>query len=372
MNHRQVRDFFALNHTRPKKQLGQNFLVNPEVLEIILDAGELTDIDTVIEIGAGLGCLTDALTRRAKRVIAVEVDELLYKALVAQFSANSHVQLLNADILKLEFDLLLADGTETVPTTFMADGTGTVPTTFMADGTELSDGTGTAPTTSKADGTELSDGTETAPTTSKADGTGTARTTSKADGTGTAPTTSKADGTGTVPTTFKVIANLPYSITTPILWKLLDRHKQIHSCVLMMQKEVAERIVAEPGGKDYGALTIGVAYYADATLIATLAPENFYPAPKVDSALLKLTMHQHPKVAVENEELFFKLVRTAFRTRRKMLKNTLVRSRLAPAQVFAAAFEELDIAPERRAETLDITEFAALANFLSEVQGLES
>ena len=318
MNHRQVRDFFALHHTRPKKQLGQNFLVNPEVLEIILDAGELTDTDTVIEIGAGLGCLTDALTRRAKRVIAVEVDELLYKALGAQFSANSHVQLLNADILKLEFDLLLSDGT------------GTVPTTFKADGTELSDGTGTA------------------------------------------PTTFKADGTGTVPTTFKVIANLPYSITTPILWKLLDYHKQIHSCVLMMQKEVAERIVAEPGGKDYGALTIGVAYYADATLIATLAPENFYPAPKVDSALLKLTMHQHPKVAVENEELFFKLVRTAFRTRRKMLKNTLVRSRLAPAQVFAAAFEELGIAPERRAETLDITEFAALANFLSEVQGLES
>ena len=280
MNHRQVRDFFALHHTRPKKQLGQNFLVNPEALEIILAAGALTDTDTVIEIGAGLGCLTDVLARRAKRVIAVEVDELLYKALAAQFSANSHVHLLNADILKLELNSLLSDGT------------------------------------------------------------------------------------GTVPTTFKVIANLPYSITTPILWKLLDYHKQIHSCVLMTQKEVAERIVAEPGGKDYGALTIGVTYRTDATLIATLSPENFYPAPKVDSALLKLTMRQHPKVKVENEEFFFKVVRTAFRTRRKMLKNTLVRGRLAPAKVLAAAFEELGIAPERRAETLDITEFAALANFL--------
>ena len=280
MNHRQVRDFFALNHTRPKKQLGQNFLVNPEALEIILAAGELTDTDTVIEIGAGLGCLTDVLARRAKRVIAVEVDELLYKALAAQFATDSHVHLLNADVLKLELDLLLSDGTETVPTTF------------------------------------------------------------------------------------KVIANLPYSITTPILWKLLDYHKQIHSCVLMTQKEVAERIVAEPGGKDYGALTIGVTYRTDATLIATLSPENFYPAPKVDSALLKLTMRQHPKVKVENEEFFFKVVRTAFRTRRKMLKNTLVRGRLAPAKVLAAAFEELGIAPERRAETLDITEFAALANFL--------
>ncbi|MYC78528.1 16S rRNA (adenine(1518)-N(6)/adenine(1519)-N(6))-dimethyltransferase RsmA [Candidatus Poribacteria bacterium] len=278
MNHRQVRDFFALHRTRPKKQLGQNFLVNPEALEIILAAGELTETDIVIEIGAGLGCLTDVLVRRAKRVIAVEVDELLYKALVSQFSTDSRVQLLNADILKLELYRLLESNS--------------------------------------------------------------------------------------TPSTYKVIANLPYSITTPILWKLLDHHTQIHSCVLMMQKEVAERIVAEPGGKDYGALTIGVAYWTDATLIATLSPENFYPAPKVDSALLKLTMRQHPKVRVENEEFFFKLVRTAFRTRRKMLKNTLVRSRLTSAKVLETAFEELGIAPERRAETLDITEFAALANFL--------
>ena len=280
MNHRQVRDFFALHRTRPKKQLGQNFLVNPEVLEIILEAGELTDTDTVIEIGAGLGCLTDALARRVKRVIAVEVDELLYKALATQFLTDLHVQLLNADILKLELHSLLCCDTEIAPNTV------------------------------------------------------------------------------------KVIANLPYSITTPILWKLIDHHKQIHSCVLMMQKEVAERIVAEPGGKDYGALTIGVAYRTDATLIATLSPENFYPAPKVDSALLKLTMRENPKVRVENEEFFFKVVRTAFRTRRKMLKNTLVRSRLASATVLETAFEELGIAPERRAETLDITEFAALANFL--------
>ena len=282
MNHQQIRAFFALNHTRPKKQLGQNFLVNPEVLKIILEAGELSDADTVIEIGAGLGCLTDAVVGHVERVIAVEVDKLLYNALVAQFSTNSRVQLLNADILKMEFDSLLSDGT------------------------------------------------------------------------------------GTVPPTFKIIANLPYSITTPILWKLLAHRKQIHSCVLMMQKEVAERIVAGPGGKDYGALTIGVDYYAEATLIATLLPENFYPAPKVDSALLKLTMREKPKVAVEDEETFFKVVRTAFRTRRKMLKNALVRGRFAPDKVLTTAFEELGIAPERRAETLDITEFAALANFLSQ------
>ena len=282
MNHQQIRAFFALNHTRPKKQLGQNFLVNPEPLKIILEAGALTAHDTVIEIGAGLGCLTDAVVGHVERVIAVEVDELLFNALAAQFSTDSRVQLLNADILKVEFDSLLVDGT------------------------------------------------------------------------------------GTVPTTFKVIANLPYSITTPILWKLLAHHKQIHSCVLMMQKEVAERIAASPGGKDYGALTIGVTYYAEATLIATLPPENFYPAPKVDSALLKLTMREKPKVAVEDEELFFKVVRTAFRTRRKMLKNALVRGGFVSGEVLAAKFEELGIAPQRRAETLDITEFAALANSLSQ------
>ena len=294
MNPQQIRVFFALNHTRPKKQLGQNFLVNPETLKIILEAGAVTGHDTVIEIGAGLGCLTEVLAQHAKRVIAIEVDELLYNALASHFSitcepklalqksTNSRVQLHNADILKLELNSLLSDGT------------------------------------------------------------------------------------GPTPPVFKVIANLPYSITTPILWKLLAHHKQIHSCVLMMQKEVAERIVAGPGGKDYGALTIGVAYYAEATRIATLSPENFYPAPKVDSALIKLEMRETPKVAVENAEFFFKVVRTAFRTRRKMLKNALAKGRFASEEVLAAAFAELNIAPQRRAETLDITEFAALANFLSQ------
>ena len=285
MNAQQVLDFFSLNHTRPKKRLGQNFLVNPEILKIILGAGALTSTDTVIEIGAGLGCLTEVVARHAKRVIAVEVDRLLYKVLEAQFLTDPSVQLLNADILKLELNTLLSQE---------------------------------------------------------------------------------------APTTFKVIANLPYSITTPILWKLLEHHKQIHSCVLMMQKEVAERIVAGPGGKDYGALTIGITYHAEAELITTLSPENFYPAPKVDSALLKLTMREKPKVALENERLFFSVVRTAFRTRRKMLKNSLVRGRFASAEVLSSVFEELGIAPQRRAETLDIAEFAALANALSQSVSAET
>jgi len=281
MTPQQIREFFALNQTRPKKYLGQNFLVNPEALNIIIETGALTETDTVIEIGAGLGQLTKAVARYVERVIAIEIDALLYKTLVSQFSTNPRVHLLNADVLKLEFNSLLAPRT----------------------------------------GSTLSN--------------------------------------------FKVTANLPYSITTPVLWKLLAHHKQIHSCVLMIQKEVAERIVAEPGGKTYGALTVGVAYRAEAACVATLSPENFYPVPKVDSALLKLTMRETPKVAVENEELFFKIVRTAFRARRKMLKNALVKSRFTSETGLAAAFEAVGIAPQQRAETLDINDFAALANFLA-------
>ena len=272
----QVRDFFAINGARPKKQLGQHFLTNADVLTLILEAGEVADTDTVIEIGAGLGCLTAALAGQAKRVIAVEVDALLSAALEAQFSANPCIRLVHADILKSDFGALL-----------------------------------------------------------------------------------EADSRP------KVIANLPYHITTPILWKLLAHHEQLDSCVLMLQKEVAERIVAAPGGKDYGALTIGVSYYAEATFIALLSPDNFYPPPKVESALLKLTMRDAPPVAVDDEELFFQIVRTAFRMRRKMLKNALARGKFASADALNSAFETVDIAPQRRAETLDIAEFAALANQLA-------
>ena len=276
MTLQQVRDFFAINDTRPKKHLGQHFLINPDALTLILETGEVSDTDTVIEIGAGLGCLTTVLAAQAKQVIAVEVDALLSAALKAQFSANSHVQLIHADILKSDFDALLE--ADTPP---------------------------------------------------------------------------------------KVIANLPYHITTPILWKLLAHHEQLDSCVLMMQKEVAERIVASPGGKDYGALTIGVSYYAEPTFIALLSPDNFYPPPKVESALLKLTMRDVPPVAVDDEEHFFQVVRTAFRMRRKMLKNALAKGKFASAEALTSAFEALDISPQRRAETLDIAEFAALANLLA-------
>lgn len=269
----QAQTFFRENRSRPKKQLGQHFLINPDVLSTIVDTGEVTKSDVLIEIGAGLGCLTAALAEKADTVIAVEVDPILYKELENQFSNNKNVKIIHADILELEFSSLIPPGTSP-----------------------------------------------------------------------------------------KVIANLPYGITAPILWKLLKHSDLLSLCILMMQWEVAERIVAGPGGKDYGALTIGISYYADSVLITRLSPENFYPSPQVDSALLKLTMRDHPRVEVNDEDHFFRVVREAFRGRRKMLKNSL--RRFASAEKLIATFSELDIAPQRRAETLDIAEFAALANQL--------
>lgn len=269
----QARAFLKTHRTHPKKQLGQHFLINPDVLSIIVEAGKVANTDVVIEIGAGLGCLTAALAENANTVIAIEVDPQLYNQLESQFSADKNIQIVHADILKLEFSALFPQNIKP-----------------------------------------------------------------------------------------KVIANLPYGITAPVLWKLLEHANQLSDCVLMMQREVAERIVAAPGGKDYGALTIGVSYYADTSLVATLSPENFFPAPQVDSALLKLTMRDKPRVIVSDENYFFRIVREAFRGRRKMLKNSL--RRFASTETLSAAFSELDIAPQRRAETLDITEFAALANLL--------
>lgn len=269
----QVKTFLKTNRIHPKKQLGQHFLINEEVLSIIIDAGEVSNTDVVIEIGAGLGFLTSELASYAEKVIAIEVDSTLFAELDSQFANDSSIDIIHGDFLELDIPSLIPKNTYP-----------------------------------------------------------------------------------------KVIANLPYAITTPILWKLLEHSDQLGSCVLMMQREVAERIVATPGGKDYGALTIGISYHADTAMIGTLSPDNFYPEPKVESALLQLSMLETPRVTVEDASFFFRLVRESFRGRRKMLKNSL--KRFATSDRLTEILSNLDIAPQRRPETLDITEFAALANVL--------
>ena len=163
----------------------------------------------------------------------------------------------------------------------------------------------------------------------------------------------------------KVVGNLPYHITTPILWKLLGYYKLIGSCVLMMQSEVAQRLVAPPGGKDYGALSVAVSYYAKSEVIRSFSSNQFYPAPAVDSSLVRLRIEEKPVVLVENEALFFQILRAAFQFRRKTLRNALLRGEFPiPSGMLDEIFEELGMDGRRRGETLGIREFATLANSL--------
>ena len=161
----------------------------------------------------------------------------------------------------------------------------------------------------------------------------------------------------------KVVGNLPYHITTPILWKLLGHYKLIGSCVLMMQTEVAQRIVALPGRKDYGALSVAVSYYARSEILRSFSSNQFYPVPGVDSALVRLRIEETPRVEVGNEALFFRILRAAFQYRRKTLRNAMLIGGLpVPDKVLDEIFEELGMDARRRGETLDIREFASLAN----------
>ena len=165
----------------------------------------------------------------------------------------------------------------------------------------------------------------------------------------------------------KIVGNLPYHITTPILWKLLGHYKQIGSCVLMMQAEVAQRIVALPGGKDYGSLSVAVSYYARSEVIRSFSSNQFYPAPAVDSSLVRLRIEGKPNVVVENEALFFRILRAAFQFRRKTLRNAMLRGQLpVPSGMLDEIFEELGMDGRRRGETLSIREFATLANSMSD------
>jgi len=280
----QVRNFLKRSGIRPKKRLGQNFLIDEHVLEKIINTAEVTDNDFVLEIGAGLGHLTSKLAEVAKRVIAVELDDILFSELQPIYAKIPNVELIKADVLKLDLaSFLQSDSRENT----------------------------------------------------------------------------------------KIVANLPYYITTPILLKILELRSLIQTCVLMMQEEVAQRIVAPEGNKIYGSLSVVVNYHAEPEIALKVPATSFYPRPKVDSALLLLRMRETPKCLVKSEDLFFKTVRGAFQHRRKTLRNALIRSSLSiPSEILDAAFKRLQLDSQRRGETLSIAEFADLANCLHEILGL--
>ncbi|MDR2833570.1 MAG: 16S rRNA (adenine(1518)-N(6)/adenine(1519)-N(6))-dimethyltransferase RsmA [Streptococcaceae bacterium] len=263
-----------------KKSLGQNFLTEPNILRRIVETAELDENSNAIEIGPGIGALTEHLARNAKEVIAFEIDDRLIPVLEDTMSPYPNVQIVHQDILK-------ADIIKTTQELFS----------------------------------------EKLP--------------------------------------IKVIANLPYYITTPILMHLLASDLEIQEMVVMMQKEVADRISAVPGTKAYGSLSIAVQYYMHAKTAFIVPKTVFVPQPNVDSAILKLTKRDKPAVEVVDEDFFFRLTKAAFELRRKTLWNNLLHvfgKEDVNKQWYEQALAQAQIDPKRRGETLSLQEFANLAN----------
>ncbi len=265
-----------------KKSLGQNFLIEPNILRNIAAAAELEETDRIIEIGPGIGALTEHLARSKGEVLAFEIDQRLIEVLDDTMSIYPNVTVVNEDILKANVKTVAND-------------------IFESEGD------------------------------------------------------------------LKVVANLPYYITTPIMMHLLMSGLDIQSMVVMMQKEVADRITAEPGTKAYGSLSIAVQYYMEASLAFIVPKTAFVPQPNVDSAIIKLTKRDRPIVEVTDEAFFFKLTKSAFMQRRKTLWNNLTSffgKDEATKIWLESALNEVGIDPKRRGETLSIQEFGMLANQL--------
>jgi len=264
---------------RMSKRLGQNFLIDKGILDEIIEGAELTKEDYVLEIGPGMGSMTQKLCESAGKVVAVEIDKKLIPVLNVTLSGYDNVKVINHDVLKVDLKGLLEEhfGNNTV----------------------------------------------------------------------------------------KVVANLPYYITTPIIMKLLEERLNLSSITIMVQKEVGDRIKAAPGGKVYGSLSVAVQYYAKPIQLLLVPPSSFIPQPEVDSIVLKLDILSKPAVEVEEEKLFFRVVKSAFGQRRKTLLNALTAGNLGPTkEQFKYILASVDIDENRRGETLSLQEFANITNKL--------
>lgn len=263
-----------------QKKFGQNFLINTGVLEDIIDASEVTDEDMVLEIGPGIGTMTQYLCENARQVVAVEIDTNLIPILKDTLSAYDNVRIINDDILKVDINELAREYNNGRP--------------------------------------------------------------------------------------IKVVANLPYYITTPIIMGLFESHVPIESITVMVQKEVADRMQAGPGTKDYGALSLAVQYYSKPQIVVNVPPSCFMPQPKVGSTVISLRRHQQPVVQVEDEKLMFKVIRASFNQRRKTLANGLNNYggiNLTKEQI-QQSIEELGVPVNIRGEALSLEQFACLSNII--------
>lgn len=264
-----------------QKKFGQNFLIDTHVLDKIISAAHITKEDMVLEIGPGIGTMTQYLAEAAGKVIAVEIDRNLIPILEDTLSEYNNVRVINEDVLKLDLRKL-------------------------AD---------------------------------------------------------EENGGKAI----KVVANLPYYITTPIIMGLFENHVPVESITVMVQKEVADRMQTGPGNKDYGALSLAVQYYAEPYIVANVPPNCFMPRPKVGSAVIRLTTYDKPPVEVDDEKLMFRIIRASFNQRRKTLANGLKNAADLdiPKELIAESIESLGHGPSVRGEALTLEEFAALSNYIS-------
>lgn len=265
-----------------QKKFGQNFLIDTHVLEKIISAAGITEEDFVLEIGPGIGTMTQYLASAAREVCAVEIDKSLIPILEDTLKDYDNVTVINQDILKVDIAELAREKNQGKP--------------------------------------------------------------------------------------IKVVANLPYYITTPIIMGLFESHVPVESITVMVQKEVADRMQMGPGTKDYGALSLAVQYYAEPYIVANVPPNCFMPRPKVGSAVIRLTRHKEPPVRVKDEKLLFGIIRASFNQRRKTLANGLKNYEGLPftKEEIEEAISQCGFSPSVRGEALSLKEFAMLADALWE------
>ena len=263
-----------------QKKYGQNFLIEPQVLETIVDAAHIQADDCVLEIGPGIGTMTQYLAEQARDVVAVEIDKALIPILQDTLSEYPNVTIINEDILKVDLEKLVKE---------------------------------------KNDGRPV-----------------------------------------------KVVANLPYYITTPIIMQLFESHVPLHSITIMVQTEVAQRMQVGPGTKDYGALSLAVQYYSRPEIIIHVPPTCFIPRPNVGSTVIRLTRYEKPPVEAADESFLFSLIRASFNQRRKTLVNGLSNAsglNLFKAQI-TEALEQMGLPANVRGETFTLEQFARLSELL--------
>ena len=280
-SHKATKEVVQKHNFKFSKSLGQNFLIDTNVIDRILEGARVQEGDYVIEVGPGIGTLTKEMGRTAEKVVAIEIDKTLIPILEETLSDFPNIEVINQDILKVDVQELVKE---------------------------------------------------------------------------------KLNG-GPV----KLIANLPYYITTPIVMKFLEEDIPVTDIVVMVQKEVADRMNAQPNSKDYGALSVAVQYYCDTEIVAKAPRHMFMPQPNVDSTVIGLHVREEKKYNVDNEDIFFKTVKASFGQRRKTLLNSLGGLGFLSKDQIKIALQEANIDEKRRGETLSIEEFASLSNAVNRI-----